>query len=94
MAVKFNETVEDTVENRVRKTCQLALRTEFTGIMLVHVEKMGDNKLDLRSKVQSSIKFYKAELNGTLSAAQQTLTPSNLCHDVMSSKIKACLQLK
>ena len=93
MSEKFgNSEVTHELENKVRKSVQLAIRSELTGIMIVLLST--EDKLEKKGKIQQSLKYYKAALKDTLNVEQQTLTPQALLNPILATKIAAALKLK
>ena len=79
---------------RCTSAVQLALRTETTASLLVHMQGINDDKIKLRNSVQATVRYYNKELKPTLSCKDDVKDIKSTLHEQLAVKTAAVLKLK
>ena len=88
--LKINPKIDDFAVSIFKK----ALATEYTGLLVVHIMQLKDDKPKLRSAIQATMKVFKAEHIKLLPDSEQSVQPAKLLHAVLQTKISAALKLR
>ena len=80
--------------DRCTLAVQLALRTEATASLLVHMQGIKDDKIKLRNSVQATIRYYNKELKPTLQPFNQGKDIKSTLQEQLAVKTAAVLKLK
>ena len=79
---------------RCTSAVQLAIRTEATAALLVHIQGITEDKIKLRNSVQATIRFYNKELKPTLPHGNQSKDIKSTLQEQLAVKTAAVLKLK
>ena len=94
IAQHYDFPFDEELAKKAKKFVQLALRSEVTGILMVHLTQLADDKIKLRSSFQQTMKVYKQLLAPTLGADEQNKTIQSMFLPILQSKIISVLKMK
>ena len=94
MVETFSAGADTAMVNQITDTLQLCVCTEVTGLIAIHHLSHKNDKIKMRTAVQSVVTHLKKQLArfNTPSAAKKD--PLNILPEVLQARIKAALKLK
>ena len=76
------------------KLYKKALATEYTGLLVVHIMQQSDDKPELRTSIQSTLRLMKADSSKLLADDEQSMQAAKLLHPVLQQRISSALKLR
>ena len=88
--LKIDAKIDETAVKLYKK----ANATEYTGLLVVHIMQLRDEKPKLRTAIQATVKVFKAEHIKLLGDNEQSVQPAKLLHPMLQSRISSALKLR